>query len=134
VLSLALVSEVVHGAPFRFADPARFSLAHGGTDGHPYPVPLAVYDETLRVLKDAVARAKLGQADRLSAIERLDQQARRLDGVAGPGFDAFVREQRAHMHAWKPRSVAQTRSARAKADSAQLRLLGLRRKLTRKAT
>jgi hypothetical protein len=132
VLSLALVSEVVHGAPFRFADPARFSLAHGGKDGHPYAVPLAVYDETLRVLKDAVARAKLGQAERLSAIERLDQQARRLDGAAGPGFDAFVRDQRAQMHAWNPRSVVGTHSAarkpRSKGSSSQLRLPGLRRK------
>jgi hypothetical protein len=132
VLSLALVSEVVHGAPFRFADPARFSLAHGGKDGHPYAVPLAVYDETLRVLKDAVARAKLGQAERLSAIERLDQQARRLDGAAGPGFDAFVRDQRAQMHAWNPRSVvgthSQARKPRSKGSSAQLRLPGLRRK------
>jgi len=136
VLSLALVSEVVHGAPFRFADPARFSLAHGGKDGHPYAVPLAVYDETLRVLKDAVARAKLGQADRLSAIERLDQQARRLDGTSGPGFDAFVQDQRAQMHAWEPRSVggatysrpSRKPKAKPQSSSSQLRLPGLRRK------
>jgi len=45
--------EVVHGAPYRFRDPARFSLAHGGKDRHPYPVPIKVYDETIRVLKSA---------------------------------------------------------------------------------
>src|SRR5205807_547707 len=70
------------GAPSRFADPARFSLAHGGKDGHPFPVPLKVYDETIGVLRRAVERAKLGQGDRLAAIKRLDDQARRLDAVA----------------------------------------------------
>ena len=54
VASLALVAEVIHGAPSRFSDPARFSMAHGGKDGHPFPVPLAVYDQTIRVLKQAV--------------------------------------------------------------------------------
>ena len=79
VFALALVGEVVHGAPARFHDPARFSLAHGGKDGHPYPVPRRVYDQTIRVLKSAVERAKLGQADKLSAIRRLDVEARRLE-------------------------------------------------------
>src|SRR4029079_4159341 len=59
VQSLAMVAEVVHGAPFRFRDPARFSLAHGGKDRHPYPVPIKVYDETIRVMKSAVRNAKL---------------------------------------------------------------------------
>lgn len=135
VLSLALVSEVVHGAACRFADLARFSLAHGGKDGHPYAVPLAVYDETLRVLKHAVERAKLGQSERLSAIERLDRQARTLDHAAGPGFDGFVREQRAQLSAWNPRTVfddKRTRVPRRRrpadpAAQAQLRLPGLRR-------
>ena len=61
VQSLAMVAEVVHGAPYRFQDPARFSLAHGGKDRHPYPVPIKVYDETIRVLKSAVQKAKLGR-------------------------------------------------------------------------
>src|SRR5881394_3652448 len=65
LFALALVAEVVHGAPSRFADPARFSLAHGGKDGHPFPVPLNVYDETLRVLRSAVDQAKLGNDDKL---------------------------------------------------------------------
>ncbi len=82
LFALALVAEVVHGAPSRFADPARFSLAHGGKDGHPYPVPLHVYDQTVRVLKDALGRAKLGQSERLAAIRRLDDQARRIDAAA----------------------------------------------------
>lgn len=95
VASLAFVAEVLHGAPSRFTDPARFALAHGGKDGHPFPVPLAVYDETIRTLKDAVDRAKLGQADRLAAIERLDQQARILERTAnGPTFDEYVAQER----------------------------------------
>ena len=83
LFALALVAEVVHGAPSRFADPARFSLAHGGKDGHPFPVPLRVYDQTLRVLKDAVTRAKLGNDERLAALRRLDTQARLADKNAG---------------------------------------------------
>ena len=128
VLSLALVAEVLHGAPCRFSDPARFSLAHGGKDGHPYAVPLTVYDETLRVLKDAVQRARLGQSERLSALERLDRQARALDGADGPGFGAFVREQRARMPEWGGRTVFQKRRPAAAKSGDQLRLPGLRRK------
>ena len=79
VRSLAMVAEVVHGAPYRFADPARFSLAHGGKDRHPYPVPIKVYDETIRVLKSAIHNAKLGRDEEMQALSRLDQQARRLD-------------------------------------------------------
>ena len=82
LFALALVAEVVHGAPSRFADPARFSLAHGGKDGHPFPVPLNVYDETIGVLRRALARAKLGDDERLAAVRRLDEQARALEGAA----------------------------------------------------
>jgi uncharacterized protein len=96
VLSLSLAAEVIHGAPCRFTDPARFSLAHGGKDGHPYPVPLRVYDETLRVLRRAVDRARLGEDERLAAIRRLDAEARRVEaGARGPGFEAFVAGERA---------------------------------------
>jgi hypothetical protein len=56
VRSLAMVAEIVYGSPYRFQDPARFSLAHGGKDRHPYPVPLKVYDETIRVLKSGMQR------------------------------------------------------------------------------
>jgi len=95
VASLALVAEVVHGTPSRFSDPARFSMAHGGKDGHPFPVPLRVYDETIRVLKSAVDRAKLGNADRLHAIQRLDNESRALERAAsGPTFNEFVRTER----------------------------------------
>ena len=82
LFALALVAEVVHGAPCRFTDPARFSFAHGGKDGHPFPVPLKIYDETLRVLRQAVDRAKLGRADRLAALARLDDQCRLAEAAA----------------------------------------------------
>ncbi len=95
VAALALVAELVHGTPARFSDPARFSLAHGGKDGHPFPVPLKVYDETLRVLRHAVGQAKLGHADKLDALRRLDAQARHLERSArGPSFEAFVAAER----------------------------------------
>ncbi|WP_456772326.1 DUF763 domain-containing protein [Bradyrhizobium sp. USDA 4369] len=95
VRSLAMVAEVVHGAPYRFTDPARFSLAHGGKDRHPYPVPIKVYDETIRVLKSAVGQAKLGRDEAMSALKRLDDQARRLERTAsGPSLDAFIATER----------------------------------------
>ena len=65
------VAEVVHGAPYRFRDPARFSLAHGGKDRHPYPVPIKVYDETIRVMKSAVRNAKLERDEQMQALKRL---------------------------------------------------------------
>jgi hypothetical protein len=106
VASLALVAEVVHGTPSRFSDPARFSMAHGGKDGHPFPVPLKVYDETIRVLKSAVDRAKLGNADRLHAIQRLDSESRVLERVAsGPTFTEFVRDERAKSADYDGRTV-----------------------------
>ena len=79
VRSLAMVAEVVHGAPYRFSDPARFSLAHGGKDRHPYPVPLKVYDETIRVLKSAVQKAKLGRDEG----DRRTEASRRSGAPAG---------------------------------------------------
>ena len=107
VRALAMVSEVVHGAPYRFADPARFSLAHGGKDRHPFPVPIRVYDETIRVLKSAVQQAKLGREDELGAIRRLDEQARRLEAHAeGPGVEAADRRGAARIvRLWRQKRV-----------------------------
>lgn len=106
VQSLALVAEVVHGAPCRFADPARFSLAHGGKDCAPYAVPTLVYDRTIAVLRAAVARARLGDDERLAAIRRLDAEARRLEaGATGPSFDAYVAAERSRSPACGGRSV-----------------------------
>jgi hypothetical protein len=106
VASLAMVAEVLYGAPSRFTDPARFSLAHGGKDGHPFPVPLEVYDRTIAVLTNAVSQAKLGRSEKLAALQRLDQQARLLQRTArGPSFEAFVREERTESAARGGRTV-----------------------------
>jgi hypothetical protein len=106
VRSLAMVAEVIHGAPCRFADPARFSLAHGGKDRHPFPVPLKVYDKAIGVLKSAVERAKLGQDEKLGAIRRLDEQARRLERyVPGPSLQSILAEDRRRSHDFGGRSV-----------------------------
>jgi uncharacterized protein len=106
VQSLAMVAEVVHGAPYRFADPARFSLAHGGKDRHPYPVPIKVYDQTIQVLKSAVEKARLGRDEELAVLKRLDDQARRLERQAtGPGVAELIAREREDSHAYGGRSV-----------------------------
>ena len=105
VQALAMVAEVVHGAPYRFTDPARFSFAHGGKDRHPFPVPLKVYDETIRVLKSAVRSAKLGRDEELGAVKRLDEQARNLEQHAsGPSFEDPIAREFESSHAYDGRS------------------------------
>jgi hypothetical protein len=106
VRALAMVAEVLHGAPCRFSDPARFSLAHGGKDRHPFPVPIRVYDQTIQVLKAAVHKAKLGREEELGALKRLDDQSRRLERHAvGPSVDALIARERLDSHAYHGRSV-----------------------------
>ena len=106
IRSLAMVAEIVHGEPCRFSDPARYSLAHGGKDRHPFPVPLKVYDKTINVLKSAVEQAKLGRDEKIGAIRRLDQQARRLEAhVGGPSLDAFIAEERARSGEYSGMSI-----------------------------
>jgi hypothetical protein len=107
VRALAMVAEVVHGAPYRFTDPARFSFAHGGKDRHPFPVPVRVYDETIRVLKSAVQKASLGREEELAALRRLDQQARMSEKEL-PGLlpvELLIAEERQHSHDYGGRSV-----------------------------
>jgi uncharacterized protein len=101
-----MVAEVVHGAPYRFTDPARFSFAHGGKDRHPFPVPLKVYGETIRVLKSAIQSAKLGREEELGALKRLDDQARGLERHAsGPSVDDLIAREFESSHAYDGRSV-----------------------------
>ena len=99
--SLALVSEVIHGTPSRFKDPARFSFAHGGKDGHPFPVPIKVYDETIGTLQNAVYKAKLGQSEKNEAIKRLTNiaQAAEKDFTPNANFDKVIEEER--NNSWK---------------------------------
>jgi hypothetical protein len=95
--SLALIAEVIHGAPSRFDDPARFSFAHGGKDGHPFPVPLQTYDESIDVLRRSLDSAKLGDVDKRDGMQRLDRFVRGVEKRQAPeaDFDATV----AHEHA-----------------------------------
>ena len=106
VQALAMVAEVLHGTPCRFTDPARFSMAHGGKDRHPFPVPTRVYDHTIGVLKHAVRQARLGRDEEMAAIRRLDAQSRQLERVArGPSVEAFIAAERASSHALGGRSI-----------------------------
>jgi hypothetical protein len=112
--SLALVAEVVHGTPTRFADPARFSFAHGGKDGHPFPVPLETYDQTIAVLRGGLDRAKLGDAEKLDGIRRLDRFVRAVEDRYAPraDFDAVMETERAISPALGGRTVFDDRPKR----------------------
>jgi uncharacterized protein len=85
--ALALIAEVVHGAPCRFSDPARFSFAHGGKDGSPFPVPLKTYDESLSVLRRSLESARLGRTERIDGFRRLDQLTRTVERNMHPKAD-----------------------------------------------
>jgi uncharacterized protein len=95
--SLALVAEVIHGAPSRFTDPARFSFAHGGKDGHPFPVPLKTYDETLSVLRRGLDAAKLNLTEKTGGMKRLDEFVRNVEDTREPvaDFDEAIAHERA---------------------------------------
>ena len=123
IQSLALVSEVIYGAPSRFTDPARFSFAHGGKDGHPFPVPTKVYDETINILKTSVEKAKIGDADKQAAIKSLAAVAQRMekDFEPDPGaFDKVIAQERAESYKHGGRTVFG--KAKPPADKDQLKL------------
>ncbi len=94
--SLALVSEVIYGTKSRFQDPARFSFAHGGKDGHPFPVPTKVYDESISVLKKAVEKAKLGHSDKLKSLNALTKASQRIeeDFIPTGNLDDLIQKER----------------------------------------
>ena len=94
--SMALVSEVIHGTPSRFDDPARFSFANGGKDGHPFPVPVNVYDETISILSNAVHRAKVGTSDKLHAIKKLSELSYQAEAGFTPNdnFEELIERER----------------------------------------
>jgi len=121
--SLALVAEVIHGTPTRFEDPARFSFAHGGKDGHPFPVPLHTYDASISVLRRALDRARLGDPDRLDGMQRLDRFVRAIEQRVAPDadFDAALAHERAISPSLGGRTVFD--DARPPKGPRQLRLL-----------
>lgn len=94
--SLALVSEVIHGTPSRFTDPARFAFAHGGKGGNPFPVPTKVYDETIETLRNSVEKAKIGDSDKLSAIKKLTLMAQQSEEHFTPNdnFEALLQKEK----------------------------------------
>ncbi len=99
--SLALVSEVIHGTPSRFSDPARFAFAHGSKGGRPFPVPTKVYDETIATLKNLVEKAKIGDGDKQNAIKKLTELAQKSEENFTPNdnFDALLKKE--NDEAWK---------------------------------
>ena len=100
--SLALVSELIYGTPSRFRDPARFSFAHGGKDGHPFPVPTRIYDESIRILGDAVERSRLGYRDKSDCLRRLQQTALDIEACCSPeaDFERTLERERSHSREW----------------------------------
>jgi hypothetical protein len=122
--SLALVSEVIHGTPSRFKDPARFSFAHGGKDGHPFPVPTKVYDETISTLKTAVQKARLGNTEKSSAIKRLHELAVRAEKnfTAFDKLDDVINKERDESWQYGGKTVFADASPKKRKKGLQLRL------------
>jgi hypothetical protein len=110
--SLALVAEVVHGAPSRFADPARFAFAHGGKDRHPFPVPLKTYDESLNFLRSSLDAAKVGDQEKLDGFRRLERFARTVETELSPSaeFEKVIAHEEAISPSLDGRSVFDDRS------------------------
>ncbi len=106
--SLALVSEIIYGTPIRFSDPARFSFAHGGKDGHPFPVPLQVYDETISFLNQSVERARIDRTDKNQAFKKLFEISKRLEADFTPDstkFDDLIAQERRQSKNYGGRTV-----------------------------
>ena len=104
--SLALIAEVVHGAPSRFSDPARFSFANGGKDGHPFPVPLKTYDESINWLRNSLDGARIGDNDKNDGLRRLERFLRSVETELKPEahFEAAI----AHENAISPSLIGRT--------------------------
>jgi hypothetical protein len=121
--SLALVAEVVHGTPTRFSDPARFSFAHGGKDGHPFPVPLKTYDETIGVLRRSLEAAKLGNIEKVDGLRRLDRFVKAIEYSNAPraDFNQTLSRERAMSDSLGGRTV-NTKTIRRQRDDSQLSL------------
>jgi hypothetical protein len=124
--SLALVAEVVHGTPSRFSDPARFSFAHGGKDGHPFPVPLKTYDESIGVLRRSLDSAKLGDTEKLDGFRRLNGFVQAVEARCSPeaDFNAAMEHELRISKSLDGRTVFDERRGRTLKSPAQLSLFG----------
>jgi uncharacterized protein len=119
-----LVSEVIHGTPSRFKDPARFSFAHGGKDGHPFPVPVRVYDETISTLQTAVQKAKMDNSDKQLAIKKLHEIATRAekDFIAHDNLQDVMQKERDESWKYGGKTVFGDAKPSRKTKNVQLRL------------
>lgn len=108
IQSLTLVSEVIHGTPSRFSDPARFSFAHGGKDGHPFPVPTSVYDETIEVFDKSIHLAKLGDKEKSEALRNLSKVSLEMERGFTPNdnFDKVIQKERDESYLYGGRTVS----------------------------
>jgi uncharacterized protein len=124
--TLALVAEVVHGAPSRFSDPARFSFSLGGKDGHPFPVPLRTYDESLGVLRRCLDAAKLGRTEKIDGFKRLDGLVRSVERQFQPeaNFERVLEHERAISPSLGGRTVEPDRHKGLQRQAVQLKLFG----------
>lgn len=107
IQSLTLVSEIIHGTPSRFTDPARFSFAHGGKDGHPFPVPTKTYDQTIDILRTALDKAKLGNSDKQDAIRNLTLAAQAIEKNFMPNANFYkaIEQERRDSYKYGGRTV-----------------------------
>ncbi len=122
--SLTLVSEVIHGTPSRFSDPARFSFAHGGKSAKPFAVPTKVYDQTIEQLQGAVEKAKLGDQEKLKAMEKLTKVAQRAEAGFQPnnGFQDYLQNERRNSASYGGRFVEKRSKHKKKSPNNQLGL------------
>lgn len=120
----ALVAEVIHGAPVRFSDPARFSFALGGKDSHPFPAPLKTYDESIAVLRRSLDRAKLDGGVKMEAFQRLDRFVQMVEREMQPAadFDAVIQHERAISPGLNGRTAFDRKSSNKKAAPSQMSL------------
>jgi uncharacterized protein len=120
IQSLTLVSEIMHGTPSRFTDPARFSFAHGGKDGHPFPVPTKTYDQTIDILRVALDKAKLGNEDKRDAIKNLTLAAQAMEKnfIPNANFYKVIEKERKESYKYGGRTIY----GKAKPPSGQLNL------------
>ncbi len=128
IQSLALVSEIIHGTPSRFKDPARFSFAHGGKDGYPFPVPLKVYDESIQIMENAVLKARINEKEKSQALHNLSKVAQHIekDFVNNDRFDELIEKEKTDSWKYGGRTVAGFAKKESKAykkeSSTQLKL------------
>lgn len=108
IQSLTLVSEVIHGTTSRFSDPARFSFAHGGKDGHPFPVPTSVYDETIEIFDRSIHLAKLGDKEKSEALRNLSKVSLEMERGFTPNdnFDKIIQKERDESYLYGGRTVS----------------------------